>query len=152
MWVMSRCQHLSSSWHPGRQNFCVHLLSVEVSLLAPRPTHPGPEPRGAGMQGPAYWPWLQSPCLCPRAMLPTAPGGSRVPKGLWSANGWPPFEQTPGMEGSRCAGPAFSGWFLSDQLRNVSVLDSVLPGGHSAHRSRGSIPGPLCESHPLCAP
>ena len=152
VWAMSRCYHLSSSWHPGRQNFCIHLLGVEVSWLAPRPTRPGPEPRGAGMRGPACWPWLQSPRPFPRAMLPTPPGGSRVPKGLWSANGWPAFERTPGVEGSRCVGPAFSGWFLSDQIRDVSILGSVLPGGQSACHSRGSIPGLHCASHPLCAP
>lgn len=152
MWAISRCHHLSSSRHPGRQNFCIYLLSVEVSWLAPLPTRPGPEPRGAGMPGPAYWPWLQSPCPFPRAMLPTPPGGSWVPKGLWSANGWPPFERTPGMEESRRVGPAFSGWFLSDQIREVSILGSVLPGGHSACHSWSSIPGLLCASHPLCAP
>lgn len=90
VWAMSRCHHLSSSWHPGRQ-ISTSLLGVEVSWLAPGP-HAG-----------ARAPWSRDARACllalagkpspfPQGHVPTPPGGKRwVPKGLWSANGWPPL-------------------------------------------------------------
>lgn len=119
----------------------------------------------ARMQG-AHPPLLTSeptsfppgPCCC------LSTGRKKMTKELWSVNGWPPFEETRGLERSHAhrqlpSGmqdvPSPAGLCLTRSgILSLHALCCLINQGLRLLRpshSRGSIPGQFCAPYPLCA-
>lgn len=98
------------------------------------------------------------PCCC------LSTGRKKMTKELWSVNGWPPFEETRGLERSHAhrqlpSGmqdvPSPAGLCLTRSgILSLRALCCLINQGLRLLRpshSRGSIPGQFCAPYPLCA-